>query len=250
MARKVELYGGCTVEKALEIIKAEAAESGEECYGEFNGKEIYSTDTVDEAYVKVTGVNKAEHDARMKAWMEKREAERKAHLARVPELIEHYKQAARGVIIDTSLPLWNEILEVRLTDIYRGMELDQTLDCSRVMRDKTLDLEARLRKAYKIFKDAGHSGMSASLTMAMLRQFCPDGNELANACNEFRYEPDHQMKIYIARNTDGKLFMHTAFPSRNDDGSFTTPNQMELNPLQFPDVKPGMRVEYTAGEKY
>ena len=52
---------------------------------------------------------------------------------------------------------------------------------------ETLDRESRLRKAYRIFNDAGHSGMSAALTMAMLRRFCPDGNELADACKEFRY---------------------------------------------------------------
>lgn len=44
----------------------------------------------------------------------------------------------------------------------------------------------RLEKAYDVFMAAGHSGMSAGLTMAMFRRFCPNGNDLADACRDFR----------------------------------------------------------------
>jgi len=248
--RKVELYGGITVDKALEEIKAVAAERGEEHYCEFNGKTLYSTDTIDEAYMKVTGMNKADYDAKIQALMEKREAEEKAHMAKIPELVEYYKKEARGLVLDERLEDWDNCLEVRLGDIYRGMELQQVIDCSRVMKDETLDREARLRKAYKIFNDADHSGMSARLTCSLLRHFCPDGNELADACNEFRYEENHKTSIYVSRDPDGKLLLHFAYPNWGDDGTFRTPNQVELNPLLFPELMPGERVEYKAGELF
>lgn len=242
--KEVELYGGCNVEKAWQMIKDEADASGEVCFAKFNDKEIRSTDTLDEAYQKVTGKTKAEFEEAQRKWHEDYEAKRKAHMAKVPELIEHYKQAALGVIPDDALEEWDSILEVRLTDIYRGMELDQVLDCARVMKDETLDREARLRKAYKIFQDAGHSGWSAGLTMSLLRRFCPDGYELADACNEFRYDPDHKTTVFIARNPDGQLFLHVAYPHWGKDHDYHSPNEVQLNPLLFPEIKPGVRVEY------
>ena len=197
--KEVTLYGG-TIDSCLRDLRemAAAEKSGEVLKAVFNDKYLLSTDSDDDAYLRITGKTKAEHDEYMRKWREEREADRKAHEARIPELTEHYRKAARGVIIESELEYWDEVVPIRLGDIYRGMELDQVLDCARVMQDETLSREERLRKAYKIFDDAGHSGMSAWLTMAMLRRFCPDGNELADACNEFRYDKDN--KIAIKRN--------------------------------------------------
>lgn len=249
--KEVTLYGG-TIDSWLNTLREMAAadESGEVLKAVFNDKYLLSTDTDDDAYLRITGMTKAEHDEEVRKWQEDSEAKRKAHETRIPELTEHYRKEARGVIIESELEYWDEIVPIRLGDLYRGMELDQVLDCARVMRDETLSRIERLRKAYKIFNDAGHSGMSAGLTMAMLRRFCPDGNELADACNEFRYDPDHKTKLYVSRDGDGKLLLHFAYPHWGDNHDFCSPNQVELNPLLFPEVKPGSRVEYTAGEVF
>ena len=61
------------------------------------------------------------------------------------------------------------------------------LDCCKIMRDESLVFTERLEKAYDVFMSAGHSGMSAGLTMSMLRRFCPDGGILADACRDFRF---------------------------------------------------------------
>lgn len=249
--KEVTLYG-CTIDSCLKDLREKAAadESGEELKAVFNDKYLLSTDTDDDAYLRITGKTKAEHDEYVRKWQEDYEAKRKAYEARIPELTEHYREVARGVIIERELEYWDKIVPIRLGDLYHGMELDQVLDCARVMRDETLSRIERLRKAYKIFNDAGHSGMSAGLTMAMLRRFCPDGNELADACNEFRYDPDHKTKLYVSRDGDGKLLLHFAYPHWGDNHDFRSPNQVELNPLLFPEVKPGSRVEYIAGEVF
>lgn len=83
---------------------------------------------------------------------------------------------------------WRELVPIRLSDIYHGLELDQTLTISRIMGDEETDFDDRMRKSYKIFNDAGHSGHSADLTMAMLRTFCPHGDEIADAIDEFRFD--------------------------------------------------------------
>lgn len=169
--KEVELYGG-TIDSCLKSLREMAAadESGEVLKAVFNDKYLLSTDSDDDAYLRITGKTKAEHDEYMRKWREDYEARRKAHEARIPELTEHYRKEARGVIIESELEYWDKIVPIRLGDLYRGMELDQVLDCARVMRDETLSRIERLRKAYKIFNDAGHSGMSAGLTMAMLRR--------------------------------------------------------------------------------
>ncbi len=192
--KKVKIYGG-TIDSCLkELRKMAAAEkSGEVLKADFNDKYLLSTDTDDDAYQRLLGMTKAEHEEKMRKWREECEAARKAFETRIPQLTERYRKAARGVIIESELDYWDEIVPIRLGDLYHGMELQQVLDCAKVMRNETLDRENRLRKAYRIFNDAGHSGMSAALTMAMLRRFCPDGNELADACKEFRYSKSKEI---------------------------------------------------------
>ena len=249
--KEVTLYGG-TIDSCLKNLREMAAadESGEVLKAVFNDKYLLSTDTDDDAYLRIMGKTKAEHDEEVRKWQEDYEAKRKAYEARIPELTEHYRKVARGVIVESELEYWDEIVPIRLGDIYRGMELDQVLDCARVMRDETLSRIERLRKAYKIFNDAGNSGWSAGLTMAMLRRFCPDGNELADACNEFRYDENHKTIIFVSRDGDGKLLLHFAYPHLGDNHDFRSPNQVELKPLLFPEVKPGSTVKYIAGEVF
>ena len=61
---------------------------------------------------------------------------------------------------------------------------------------------------------------------------------------------DHKTKLYVSRDGDGKLLQHFAYPHWGDNHDFRSPNQVELNPLLFPEVKPGSGVEYIAGEVF
>lgn len=125
--KEVELYGG-TIDSCLKRLRemAAAEKSGEVLKAVFNDKYLLSTDSDDDAYLRITGKTKAEHDEYMRKWQEDYEAKRKAHEARIPELTEHYRKVARGVIIESELEYWDEIVPIRLGDLYRGMELDQT----------------------------------------------------------------------------------------------------------------------------
>ncbi len=185
--KEVEIYGG-DICSCLDELKKTAKKQGEDCRAIFNGKYLFSTDTIDEAYLRIVGVTKAEHDAYLQKKKEEYERELAEHKARIPELTEKYRKKARGLILEDELSYWDMIVPVRLDDIYRGMELEQVLDCCKIMRNKSIVFAERLEKAYDVFMGAGHSGMSAALTIAMLRRFCPDGVELANACAEFRFD--------------------------------------------------------------
>ena len=142
-------------------------------------------------YVKVTGKTKAEFDKEQKEWVEDYRRTRNEFKNKIPELTEQYIKEAEGVIVPDKLDYWKKIVPIRLSDLYYGMELDQTLTISRIMGDEETNFEDRMRKSYKIFNDAGHTGMSANLTMAMLRTFCPYGNEIADAIKEFIYDKNN-----------------------------------------------------------
>lgn len=186
--KEIDLFAGANLDQAIELLKHEAEQAGEPCFGKFNGKEIYSTDTIDEAYIKVLGKSKAEYEEGWRKWREEQDRLEREHQDRIPKLTEQYRKEARGLVLDNELEYWDEIVPIRLGDLYHGMELQQVIDCCKIMRDESLVFSARLEKAYDVFMAEGHTGLSAGLTMAMLRRFCPYGNELADACMEFRFE--------------------------------------------------------------
>ena len=78
--KEVTLYGG-TIDSCLKDLREMAAadESGEVLKAVFNDKYLLSTDTYDDAYLRITGKTKAEHDEYVRKWQEDYEAKRKAH---------------------------------------------------------------------------------------------------------------------------------------------------------------------------
>lgn len=185
--KDVEIYCG-DICSCLDKLKQKEKELGDVCRLGFNGSYILSTDSIDDAYLRIVGMTKKKHDALLKKKHDAYERELAEHNARIPELTEKYCKVARGLVKENELEYWDKIVPIRLGDLYRGMELQQVLDCCKIMRDESIVLNERLEKAYDVFMSEGHSGMSASLTMAMLRKFCPYGDDLADAIKEFRYE--------------------------------------------------------------
>lgn len=186
--KEIELYAGMNIDDAFKYLKEKSQELGETVFGKFNDKEILSTDTIDEMYIKVLGITKAEHEEKMRQWHEDYERREAEHKASIPSKTEQYRREARGLVIESELEFWDKIVPIRLSDLYHGMEVEQTLTYCRIMRDETTPYDERLHKAYKIFMDSGHSGMSASLTASMIRRFCPHGEDLADAVMNFRFE--------------------------------------------------------------
>lgn len=186
--KEIEFYPGDTIDSAWKSLLRESMNTGEVCYGKFNDKEIRSTDSLDEAYVKIMGQTKAEYEKEVQDWCDEYDRKEKEHKDNIPNLVPGYCEKARGVILEDQYDYWDKIVPIRLGDLYHGMELDCTLDLCKIMRDESLSYDKRLRKAYKTFMDQGHSGMSAGLVASMLRAFCPDGEDLADAVMNFRFE--------------------------------------------------------------
>lgn len=78
---------------------------------------------------------------------------------------------------------WDEIVPIRLNDLYEGMELEA---CLAIV--KPLNEGCWLDEAYKIIESQGHSGMSFSLVMAMVYHFCDRGEAFAKYVNHHSKE--------------------------------------------------------------
>lgn len=185
---EIELLAGSSIEDALSNLKTAADNNNCITCANFNGKILYSTDDIDIAYMKVTRKTKDEHDKYLEEKSKEYKRKEEEHKEKIPELTEKYCELARGLVLDNELDYWDKIVPIRLGDLYHGMELEQTLDICRIMRDETLSYDERLRKAYDLFMESGHSGMSAGLTASMIRRFCPDGADVADAVMDFRFE--------------------------------------------------------------
>lgn len=189
--KQIEFLPGDSIDTAWKGLLRASADCGDTCFGEFNGKEIRSTDTLDEAYMKILGKTKSEYEKEMQDWRDEYERQEKEHKDNIPNLTPIYREKARGVILEDQYEYWDKIVPIRLGDLYHGMELDATLDLCKIMRDESMSYDERLKKAYDTFMDQGHSGMSAGLVASMLRTFCPDGHDLADAVMNFRYGTEH-----------------------------------------------------------
>lgn len=140
--------------------------------GSFNGRMLYSdTVTMDSAYLEITGKTKQEFD---KAQEERRETyirEEKEFQDHIPQLCKDFMLRGREVLTEDKWKYWDEIVPIRLKDLYHGMELGNTLDIILSLNEGDFD------KAKEKFNEQGHSGMSASLVFVMVEEFSDKGKE-------------------------------------------------------------------------
>lgn len=176
--KKVDLYAGQELSEALLGIKLEAKKCGEDCCAVFNGKEVCSTDSIDDAYNRVFGCSYNEHIKKVAEWKLQRKKKEQEFREKIPELTDSYRNEARGIIAEKDLEYWDKIVPIRLSDLYHGWELRCTLDIVKIMNDTKLSIADRIAKAKDTFIQQEHSGMSASLMFATLDVFSPNGEEL------------------------------------------------------------------------
>ena len=140
---------------------------------EFNGVKLYSdVDDEESAYLKVTGITKAEFDENKRKRSEDyRNAEIK-HKEAIPKLTEKWIKEGKKVLNPKYLEKWNKCVPIRLGDLYKGMELKMCLDIV-----KELNNGCSLESAKEIIEGQGHSGMSFGLICSMISSFCDRGKD-------------------------------------------------------------------------
>ena len=141
----------------------------------FNGVILYSdTVTMDDAYVSILGKTKREFDDAEKQRIEKAKREQEEYEKTIPELIKVWVEEGKKVLSKDKWDLWEEIVPIRLKDLYRGMELRCCLDIVKVLNNGTLE------EAKTLIEKQNHSGMSFGLVCSIVREFSPRGIEFVD----------------------------------------------------------------------
>lgn len=96
--KEVKFYPGESIAGAWKKLLKESAECEDTCFGKFNDHEILSTDTLDEAYMKIK--TKGQYDKEMQDWRDEYDRKEKEHKDNIPNLVPGYCEKARGVILE------------------------------------------------------------------------------------------------------------------------------------------------------
>lgn len=176
--KEIEFGYGNTIEDVVtELLKYK--DEGVLVSGVFNMVRLYSdTVTMDSAYKEITGYTYSEFIKMAEERHAQVVQERLEHEAQIPALVEVWKKKGREVLEEDKWEFWDEIVPVRLGDLYRGMELGSTLDVIQVMKDGGSLEEAKLK-----IESQDHSGMSFSLVCGMVAAFYDRGNDFVDYVN-------------------------------------------------------------------
>ena len=174
---KIDFYFGDIDSAMKELSKYKA--NGVLAFIEFNGQKLYSdTDDLDSAYTKITGKTKAEFDSIQKAESDRYEEEERKHKEAIPELTKEWIDKGSKILSKQYHEKWAKCVPIRLGDLYKGMELEATLDIV-----KELNAGCEIGVAKEIIENQGHSGMSFGLVRSMVVAFCERGKEFSSALN-------------------------------------------------------------------
>lgn len=172
---KIEFAAGQRLESAYKDLQVFAPS-----YGEFNGVMLYSYDTLDEVFKKVTGKTKKEYYEYVEEDERKYQEQLKTHKEKIPELILYYQNKARGIIPEDKLEFWDNIVPIRLNDLYQGIELQCLLDIITILNDENKTKEDRFNNCYELFYKQGHSGASGMIVLSGLKRLHPLGYEFVD----------------------------------------------------------------------
>lgn len=169
---KIEFRISSTIGEAVNDLLYYKARNILAC-GDFNGTTLYSdTVTMDGAYLQIIGKTKAEFDKSQQEWRDNYDKEKREHEERIPLLTAEWQKKGREILTEDKREYWDEIVPIRLNDLYRGMELSCCLKIVKILNDGgTLD------EAKDEIERQNHSGMSWGLVCTMVREFCDRGQE-------------------------------------------------------------------------
>lgn len=171
-AIKLEFRLGDSIEDAVNDLLT-FKRYGLSAYGEFNGAMLLSDAvTMDYAYTKITGKTKAEFDKAQQDRMNEYDEIKRKHKETIPEQTALWMEKGRKVLTEDKWDRWDEIVPIRLDDMYRGMELGNCLDIAEILNNKGTFEEAKVK-----IDEQGHSGMSFGLVCSMIKEFSDRGEE-------------------------------------------------------------------------
>jgi len=173
--KTIDFMCGSNIEDAVNELLS-YKEKGILTCGSFNGTTLYSdTVTINKAYMKIIGKTKEEFDKAQQERVENYKKQELEHKEAIPALTKVWMEKGREILTEDNWKLWDEIVPIRLSDLYNGMELGNCLDIVKILNNNgTLD------EAKEKIESQNHSGMSFGLVCSMVKEFCSRGIEFAD----------------------------------------------------------------------
>ena len=179
---ELELNAGETIEEAVTLLKKCSSEKNTPHKLCFNGHWLYSdTVTLDSAYKEITGKTKEEFEAKIKESQDAYEKQKKEY---EEELTKKWIEEGHKILDKSKWKYWDEIVPIRLRDLYQGMELKCCLDIISMLNDNNVSYA----DIYSVFESQGHSGMSYSLVKSMIIKFSDEGKNFIEYAEIKKYE--------------------------------------------------------------
>lgn len=147
-------------------------DKGELVYGIFNGKELYSTDSEDEIYIKVTGYNLEDYNSYLNTHRENVQLEKEKHLRKIPSLCKKYMSKGRMYIEKEKISDWDKLVITSLHGMYRGFEIESSLDIFLLLKHSYSFDTIR-----DVIYNQGHSGSSLNIVLNIIKNFSPNGED-------------------------------------------------------------------------
>lgn len=171
-------FRGITIDDAVKALLS-YKEKGELVYCIFRDTILYSDNvSLDSAYKEILGKTKSEYDEQEKIDKENYQKEQNKYKEKIPELALMWKEKGRKILTKDKWELWDEIVLIRLNDLFQGNELKHCLEIIEIL-NKNGTIEEAKRKIYTQKHDRG----GYNLVCAMVRKLCSKGEEFFNYIN-------------------------------------------------------------------
>jgi len=127
--------------------------------------------SLDEAYIILTGDTYEKHQEKIVEYEQKRKEEEREFQEAIPMLISFWKEEGRSVLDEKYWDDWDKVVPSRMYDLYRGMELGNTLSIIKILNNGST---SAMKEAREELNNQGHSGNSHALVRDMVRYFDDD----------------------------------------------------------------------------
>lgn len=173
--KKIDFMCGSNIEDSVKEL-LNYKERGLLACGDFNGTTLYSdTVTMDGAYTEILGKTKAEFNKGQQEMRDNYKKQEREHKEKIPELSLIWMKKGREVLTEDKWKYWDEIVPIRLGDLYQGMELGCCLEIVKILNNNGTMEEAKIK-----IESQDHSGMSFGLVRSMVKEFCLRGSEFSD----------------------------------------------------------------------
>ena len=143
-------------------------------YAVFNGHKFFTDDedlTVDRMYKEITGMLREERIALRSQQIHECANRKNKEQHFIAEKISSFIFSGISCLERKHWKAWIDIVPVRVMDLYHGYDLECFLELYDELEFCTFE------EAKETFYKQGHSGMSGSIVLSMLKEFSPKGEE-------------------------------------------------------------------------